>query len=335
MMTAGKMLMALVRLTAYALAGGALAAGLLAHGGRFNLKLDLFSHFAPIWFAAALTAGIWAAFGEHGASRRALLALAIVGVLVSGALILPEFTRPLPPPAPAASPFRLRLIQLNAWNDLGDTASLADWIVSERPDVVVMVEAAPSLRHVLIQRGFEYVRGTGNAAILYSPQWRKIPPFVIPGGDWRVLPEFARASFVSADGGPPFSVVVNHLGWPNAADSPTGRARLTALVGLYPRDRLDPGRRLQPDAVVIRCLHRLDQGLGLQRLDRAIPTWPARRRVAGVLVRLPAILPIDHVYAGAGWRAISVRRGPNVGSDHYPLVADLALAEPNAPSRGE
>jgi endonuclease/exonuclease/phosphatase (EEP) superfamily protein YafD len=334
MTRAWKMLMALVRAAAYALAGVALIFGLLAHGGWFSLKLDRYSHFAPIWFVAALAAGLWAAWGERGASRRALLVLATVGALVSGALILPELTRPLPPPAPAASPFRLRLIQFNTWGNLADPARIADWIVSERPDVVMAVEATEPLRQALIQRGFQCVRGTGGAAIFHSRQWRTQASFIIPGGDWRVLSEFARASFVSADGGEPFSVVVAHLGWPTFANAQRERARLTAVIDRYPHDRLIVGGdfNLTPWSFT---LHRLDRSFGLVRLDRAIPTWPAQRRVAGVLVRLPAILPIDHVYAGTGWRAISVRRGPRLESDHYPLIADLALAEPNAPSRAD
>ena len=36
------------------------------------------------------------------------------------------------------------------------------------------------------------------------------------------------------------------------------------------------------------------------------------------------VLPIDHVYAGPGWRTVSVQRGPKLGSDHYPVIVTLA-----------
>ena len=71
------------------------------------------------------------------------------------------------------------------------------------------------------------------------------------------------------------------------------------------------------------ALTRLDHGLGLERRDRAIPSWPAKRPVAGVQLTTPAILPIDHVYAGLRWRTVAIRRGPNMGSDHYPLIVDF------------
>ena len=41
-------------------------------------------------------------------------------------------------------------------------------------------------------------------------------------------------------------------------------------------------------------------------------------------------LAIDHVYAGAAWRTVSVERGPARGSDHFPVVVTLALSEAGA-----
>ncbi len=48
-----------------------------------------------------------------------------------------------------------------------------------------------------------------------------------------------------------------------------------------------------------------------------IGTWPAWFR--------PALVPIDHVLVKGPVAVADLRRGPFVGSDHYPLVADLRL----------
>jgi endonuclease/exonuclease/phosphatase (EEP) superfamily protein YafD len=48
-----------------------------------------------------------------------------------------------------------------------------------------------------------------------------------------------------------------------------------------------------------------------------IPTWPT--------FFWPARIPIDHVLLKGPLAATAVRRGPAVGSDHYPIVADLRL----------
>ena len=48
-----------------------------------------------------------------------------------------------------------------------------------------------------------------------------------------------------------------------------------------------------------------------------VGTWPAWFR--------PALVPIDHVLVKGPVAVADLRRGPFVGSDHYPLVADLRL----------
>jgi len=318
------MLGALARVAAFALAGLALAGALLAQGGRFSPWLDLASHFAPLWLLGSLLAGAWALAGEGGGARAILLGLSGVGILAAGALIAPELVRPLSPPAPAGSPFRLRLIQFNTWDQLADPTALADWIAGEHPDVVTIEEVTGPLREALIRRGFQQTRGVESVAI-FSRQRRIHAPVQIPGPEWAILPEFARATFAGPDGGAPFSVVATHLSWPNRPQRWLQRVTLPNLIDRYPRDRLILAGdfNLTPWSFALR---RLDRRMGLERRDRAIPTWPARRRMGGVLIDVPALLPIDHVYAGRAWRTVSIRRGPRLGSDHYPLVVDLALA---------
>jgi endonuclease/exonuclease/phosphatase (EEP) superfamily protein YafD len=48
-----------------------------------------------------------------------------------------------------------------------------------------------------------------------------------------------------------------------------------------------------------------------------IPTWPT--------FFWPARIPIDHVLLKGPLAATAVHRGPAVGSDHYPIIADLRL----------
>ena len=68
---------------------------------------------------------------------------------------------------------------------------------------------------------------------------------------------------------------------------------------------------------------REDTLFALERRTRALFSWPAERGPAGM--GLPfALLPIDHVYAGPGWRTVRAERGPRLGSDHYPVIVTLA-----------
>jgi endonuclease/exonuclease/phosphatase (EEP) superfamily protein YafD len=50
--------------------------------------------------------------------------------------------------------------------------------------------------------------------------------------------------------------------------------------------------------------------------------WPGMRR-------LPFGIRIDHILAGPGWHPLRCWVGPNIGSDHLPLIAELAGAGPS------
>lgn len=56
------------------------------------------------------------------------------------------------------------------------------------------------------------------------------------------------------------------------------------------------------------------------RASAALPgTWPAALSWAGI--------PIDHVLASPHWSLLATRVGPDIGSDHRPVISRLALTE--------
>jgi endonuclease/exonuclease/phosphatase (EEP) superfamily protein YafD len=58
------------------------------------------------------------------------------------------------------------------------------------------------------------------------------------------------------------------------------------------------------------------QDAGLVRATSLAPTWPAHSVV-------PAVFPIDHITVSKHWGVLSKGRGPNIGSDHYPVMATV------------
>ncbi len=52
------------------------------------------------------------------------------------------------------------------------------------------------------------------------------------------------------------------------------------------------------------------------------PTWFGGSAVASVLA-----VPIDHVLHGKGWRVVERRIGPDIGSDHRPLIVSFAARQ--------
>jgi endonuclease/exonuclease/phosphatase (EEP) superfamily protein YafD len=70
-------------------------------------------------------------------------------------------------------------------------------------------------------------------------------------------------------------------------------------------------------------LSALRQMTGLKSSGRFLPTWPTW---APPLLRVP----IDHVYTRGSLRVISINTGPDVGSDHLPVEAEIGLKRTSA-----
>jgi endonuclease/exonuclease/phosphatase (EEP) superfamily protein YafD len=299
-----------------------LAGALLALGGRFDPWLDLLAHFAPVWLAGAAGAGVAGVVAPRGRTRGAVLIVAALGALAAGALMAPEWLRTVRPPVAAAPPARIRLVEFNTWDRNSDPEATAAWIESERPDIVAVEEGTPALRRALARRGYAYVKGMVSTAI-FSRLPRAPSPFAVPAAAWHVLPDFARATYAAPEGSGTFSVVAVHLNWPTRPSSWAQIPALLSFLNLYAHDRLIVAGdfNLTPWSFALR---RLDRDIGLERRDRALASWPVRRRLRGRTIPLPTILPIDHIYAGPGWRTVDIRLGPRLGSDHLPLIVDLA-----------
>jgi endonuclease/exonuclease/phosphatase (EEP) superfamily protein YafD len=298
--------------TALAFGAGAagLAGALLAEGGRFLAPLDVLTHFATLWLAA-----------RRG--RLGLMALGTVGVLAAVALMAPEYGRPIRPRVQPGAGRQIRLIQFNAWQRNTDPAATADWIAGEAPDVVTIEDVTPPLAQALMDRGFRPSRGMVNTMI-FSRGLTPLTSMRVPFRDWALLPDFARARFRTPGGNEAFSVVAVHLIRPNQGDTAREAELVAKLLDRQSRERLIIAGdfNLTPWSFALR---RVDGRLGLERRDRAIATWPACPNPGPWPVCVPAFLPIDHVYAGPAWRTVAISRGPRLGSDHYPLVVDLAL----------
>ena len=300
-----------------------LIAPLAGQGGRFSSRLDVLNHLAPLWLAgAALSLGYGLAFAAP--SQRIVAAgLGVAGMLAAAALIAPELMRPIRPNVSADTPHQIKLIQFNAWDENADVEGTADWVTAQQPDLVLMQEIEPPIRQAMIKRGFHYLRGMERTAI-FSRAEPTFSPFQVPMRDWPVLPSLSRATFAGAGGA--YSVVSTHLDWPTRRDQAVQMAVLADVLDQYPTDRLILAGdfNLTPWSFTLR---RFDARLGMERRDRALFSWPVRLFPKAPLSWPLALLPIDHLYAGQAWRTVSIARGPRLGSDHYPIIARLALTQ--------
>lgn len=331
MSTLLRFLSTFARVVALAMALVSAVIALAAQAGRVSDRLDVLTHLTPFWLVAALVAlAIWLVAGRVG---RLTPALAGLGVVASLLLMGPELLAASGGrTAQAAEGETLKIVQFNLWGRNRDPEATVAWILAQNPDVVVLEEAfarsggAARALHERLPYQVSCAYPQPCSTIMLS----RLKPLRAGGlsaavsdanlaGSWATLP--------SRQG--PFTVVGVHYTWPvPAGPQQQMTLRLARTLERFPKDRLIVAGDFNSTPWSF-SMRRQDALFGLERRTRALPSWPAADTSRHGLPTPFPLLPIDHVYAGDGWRTVSVKRGPRLGSDHYPVVVTLAPAVPS------
>lgn len=304
--------------------GGALT-GLLGLGGYLSGWLDIVAAFAPFWLAlSALGAALaWPTLGRE--MRRPALAAAAVGILANAVLIAPELLRPTPIAQPASLAPPLTLLTFNVWDDNHQADATVDAIIRANADVVVLQEyfglSADAQQRLFAAYPNRAGCPPGCDLVMLSKR-----PWLVGGPETanRDPHDTAIWGETTAPDGRPVDVVTLHYAWPLPPGVQAYQRGVVANVvaGLPKASLIVAGDfNLAPWTA---ALKRQDADFApLTRREKALFTWPALIARLGRPAPAP-ILPIDHVYAGAAWKTLSVRRLPRSGSDHYGVLVTLA-----------
>lgn len=285
--------------------------------GPFSPKIDVATHLAPI--LAGLAAILWlASLPLSRVVRGWALAGGLLSLAASLALVAPEYLRDVGPQALGPQERTLKIIQFNGYRGNARVKDVVDWLISERPDIVTIQETRSDLREAILARTGWSVAGLarGNLTIFSARQRITMdrPP------NTGTL-HWVNATYPSSSG--PYELFTVHLDWPSSLRHSGQRAQLIEVISTRPHDRLilTGDFNSTPWSYGLR---EIDTYSGVIRRDRGLFSFPAGGGVKDP-ISLPApVLPIDHVYAGPGWATVSIRRGPWLGSDHYPVVIVLA-----------
>jgi endonuclease/exonuclease/phosphatase (EEP) superfamily protein YafD len=313
-----------LRGTALMFALVAATAGLACLGGVVSDRLDVLTHFAPIWLACGAVGLVLGAIFARETERRAIVGLSLAAIAALGVLMAPELLAALAPKTKAPAVATLKLVQFNVWADNHDPDATLAWILAQKADVVVIEEGGAAAWPIVkrLRKTYpDYVAcGRGHACDTWIfSRWpvagggRFSQEGQALSGGWATLRHPNGA----------FTVAATHFGWPIPAGPQQAQSRrLVACLARFPRDTLILTGDFNSTPWSW-SLRRQDKALGLERRTRALASWPsgAFSRVA----RAPIpFLPIDHVYAGKAWKTVKVERGPVLGSDHRPVVVTLA-----------
>lgn len=306
-------------------AGGTVIVGLAGQSGRVLPNADIVNHLAPLWLAAGLLGVVLGVLYKVRPRLCGILTVALAGLFIN--LIGPELIDHSPRSA-SISGQPLRVVQFNVWKDNPAPDAATRWILAQNADIVVLEEAARSggrIRDALAAR-YPYQIDCLGAERRCSTVILSTKPPIDADGLARGDPENRGAlSAVWArfdHPGGPFTVVGAHYmrPWPYS-DQTRGQDQLIGFVNGEAQDRMILVGDFNATPWSF-ALKRQDKAWTLVRITRALPTWPNSEGLAGRL-HLPPILPLDHVYIGRDLRKLSIRRGPRLGSDHYPVVIDL------------
>lgn len=315
----------LARAGALLLAAGCALVLLLAQGGRFSDRLDVLTHFTPWFLAGCIVAlAIWALAGRRG---RLTPGLAAIGALSALLLMTPELVAAAGQKRGPVDGPTLKIVQFNLWGRNRDPEATARWILEEDPDLIVFQEGFAKSGGVARALATRYPHRTTCAepracSTMILSKRAPIAEGGLQAGVSEANLSGAWATFRGRRG--TFTVVGVHYTWPLPAGPQQQQTlRLAKVLDRFPKESLVVAGDFNSTPWSF-SLRRQDRLFGLERRTRALFSWPAGRLSRRSVAAPFPILAIDQVYAGSEWKTVDVRRGPLLGSDHYPVVVDLA-----------
>ncbi len=289
--------------------------------------LEIPAHFRPQLAVACLVVLALAAMLR---ARRAA-AGALVLALANAAPLVPYAGSAFS--ATAAGPGDLKVLTLNLWGRRTDPQAFQELLRREDPDIVLLTELPRSLRHLLsgLDERYPYQlleRHASSRDVMLLSRWRPVRwEFDRSSGPSRPV---LAADLCPEAGEPCVRLIGLHAVRPfghrraNRDRQYAAAARLAA-AGPHLPTVLMGDLNVTPWAA---SFARLLEESGLEDASgqrRGAATWRSRSLLLG--------LPLDHILTSPEVAVIDSYLGRNVGSDHFPVVARLAIRPAAGTSR--
>ena len=311
-------LLELIVWTGFVLTGAATVAAFFATAGW---PVELFSHFAVQYAAVSIVSLVYFALRRSWWVAFAALVL----LAINGSPLWPYYQAIPKANGPSGSrELRILVLNLNIANGSGE--SVRQLIEHENPDVMLFHEVSTTWARVLepIRATHSYVIGEPSDSIFGILLMSRLP--IRQSRVLRLGPRERAAIQATICGDRDdrcLTIIGAHPPPPLAADWSAERdmlllqaariAKQTAngpvvLAGDF---NVTPWSPVFPDILADSNLRDSALGFGIHS------TWLSRL--------LPFGLPIDHILVSPDINVMSRHVGPYVGSDHFPVVADLAF----------
>lgn len=293
-----------------------------ALSGAFSIRADSVNILAPYWLALAIiTLGI----GEWVQRKRPRSQLGWVATALLGAFILLTAFLLAPLAASRALPEAgrsFRLVSFNMYKANADPSRVSAWLSRQNADIIVLLEASPNNRKALegLRALYPYAYncsagGSCSTLILSRAPAEEAWPLARGDADNRRTLSAIVARFRL--GGIDLPITALHLSRPWPLGNQRGDVgTLTEAVASMGRGGIVVGDfNSAPWTFTARSVARAS---ATRLASGATGTWPADAGLAALM------LPLDQLYIGSCLSVTALHKGPDLGSDHLPLVADIS-----------
>jgi endonuclease/exonuclease/phosphatase (EEP) superfamily protein YafD len=246
---------------------------------------------------------------------------AAVTALLAFALAMPSMTAP---ELVAREASRFKVLLFNAWYSNKRPAEVAQLIARENADLVVLIEVSGKMRRALKAVGNIYpykfdCAGAGCDGVIFS-RARLLPQQIYRTSDPDRSPYVTIATDIA---GCRMTLISTHMTRPFPNRPYWGQSaqarEIGGAVGRIAGAKLLLGDfNAAPWGYVVRTIEARGD---VSAATGPGGTWPS---VFPAQLRIP----IDHVMAGPGLRVASRRLLPGTGSDHVPVVVEVAVTDP-------
>lgn len=275
-------------------------------GEGLSWALDLLTHWQLIWMFLTVL-GVALCMDTATRARKVLLGVAgCAGLAVAGFSIQPGSLTRVAPAELQPQDLTIKVASANLLYGSADLKVLRAWLNDIQADLVVLQEVTP-------------------LAAAHLAAWSEFQVKVMtPQDDGFGMAVFSRkeAAHVSwgVSYGSPFAVVKTQRG-----------SVPFTFFGIHPPPPAKPSWHGLRNSLMEHLVEEAELGSSIVAGDFNATPWSAgmpRRALFRATSLMPTwlgVLPIDQIMATSDWSVLDEGRGPDIGSDHRPVWAQLTL----------
>ena len=308
-----------VRLWGLITAAGAVAgtASILGFLGSLNWLLDLCSHFRVQYFLGLSVVALLLLVSRRRKTAAVFGALAATNLVV----VVPLYFGRMPAPASAGQPVRAMLVNVNTRS--GSASAVADAIRRFDPDIVVLEEVSAKwlsdLKPVL--DGYRHSEQEPREDNFGIGLWSRFPfthsrvacigTAEVPSIVAEIDTTQGKCTLVATHPLPPGGKKYSEFRNGQLAGLPRWVRQASSPVVLLGDLNVTPWNHHFKRLLDESGLKDSSQGRGVR------PTWPAFNPLM--------LIPIDYCLYSHGIEIVDRQTGPQVGSDHFPVIVDFVI----------